>query len=108
MTELLKFNIIRDGPAYRDGNVLENSKEGFRQLLLKHFPDPDILLNKDRMAERKKLAEDNKLPVQVLMDVSKTYLDIAEKIIGAKVPVSEDPKSEIVQILQEQYGIINA
>merc|ERR1712216_543189 len=82
---------IWDGPKYREGKVVENSKEAFRQLLLKHFPDPDILLNKDRMAERKKLAEDNKLPVQVLMDVSKTYLDIAEKIIGARVPVSEDP-----------------
>ncbi|MCJ8274128.1 MAG: phosphoribosylaminoimidazolesuccinocarboxamide synthase, partial [Psychrosphaera sp.] len=43
---------IWDGPAYREGKVVENSKEDFRQLLLKHFPDPDILLNKDRMEER--------------------------------------------------------
>ena len=43
---------IWDGPQYRDGKVVENSKEGFRQLLLNHFPDPDILLNKDRMDER--------------------------------------------------------
>merc|ERR1711885_79898 len=47
---------IWDGPNYRNsGKVVENSKEAFRQLLLKHFPDPDILLNKDRMEERKKL-----------------------------------------------------
>merc|ERR1712241_811431 len=31
---------IWDGPAFRDGGkVIERSKEGFRQLLLKHFPD---------------------------------------------------------------------
>merc|ERR1719379_1237296 len=49
---------IWDGPAYRkSGKVIENSKEGFRQLLLKHFPDPDILTNKNRMAEREKLGD---------------------------------------------------
>ena len=87
--------------------MLENSKEGFRQLLLKHFPDPDILLNKDRMAERKKLAEDNKLPVQVLMDVSKTYLDIAEKIIGGELSVSDNPRAEIVEVLASGFGLVD-
>ncbi len=53
---------IWDGPALREGAVVENSKESFRQLLLSHFPDPDILLNKDRMPERQALARDNALP----------------------------------------------
>merc|ERR1712003_378572 len=49
---------IWDGPLYRDsGKVVEKSKEGFRQFLLKHFPDPDVPLNKDRMEERKALAK---------------------------------------------------
>ena len=43
---------IWDGPAYKLGQVVENSKEGFRKMLQAHFPDPDILLNKDRMDER--------------------------------------------------------
>merc|ERR1711939_394124 len=99
---------IWDGPAYRKtGKVIENSKEGFRQLLLKHFPDPDILLNKDRMEERKKLAQDNLLPQSVLMEVSKTYSDIAEKITGQKLRISEDPRGEILTILDVQYGLIN-
>merc|ERR1711937_79476 len=98
---------IWDGPAYRgSGKVIENSKESFRQLLLKHFPDPDILLNKDRMAERKKLASDNLLPESVLMEVSKTYSDIAEKITGSKLKISEDPIGEIMTILDVQYGLI--
>merc|ERR1711988_400775 len=97
---------IWDGPKYREGKVVENSKEAFRQLLLKHFPDPDILLNKDRMEERKKLATDNALPTAVLMEVSKTYTDIAEKITGEKIAVSEDPKGDIIRILDEKYGLI--
>ena len=31
---------IWDGPAYREGKVVEKSKEEFRQLLLNYFPDP--------------------------------------------------------------------
>merc|ERR1711904_444973 len=99
---------IWDGPAYRtSGKVIENSKESFRQLLLKHFPDPDILLNKDRMEERKALARNNLLPQSVLMEVSKTYSDIAEKITGQKLRISEDPRGEILTILDVQYGLIN-
>merc|ERR1712061_186406 len=91
---------IWDGPSYRDlGKIVENSKEGIRQLLLKHFPDPDILLNKDRMEERKALAKDNALPESVLMEVSKTYTDIAEKITGEKLQISDNPKEEIISVL---------
>lgn len=98
---------IWDGPAYRDGKVVENSKEGFRQLLLKHFPDPDILLNKDRMVERLALARDNVLPESVLMEVSSTYINIAEKITGQKLVLSDNPKAEIIQILKEKYGLVD-
>ncbi|WP_019029133.1 phosphoribosylaminoimidazolesuccinocarboxamide synthase [Colwellia piezophila] len=98
---------IWDGEQYRAGKVVENSKEGFRQLLLNTFPDPDILLNKDRMDEREALARDNKLPLSVLMDVSKTYIDIAEKITGKKIVLSDNPKAEIVSILREQYQLID-
>jgi phosphoribosylaminoimidazole-succinocarboxamide synthase len=98
---------IWDGEQYRAGNVVENSKEGFRQLLLNHFPDADILLNKDRMEEREALARDNKLPLSVLMDVSATYTDIAEKITGEKIVLSDNPKEEIIAILREQYQLID-
>jgi len=99
---------IWDGPAYRSsGKVIENSKEGFRKLLQKHFPDPDILLNKDRMEERKKLGENSLIPQSILMEVSKTYTDIAEKITGQKLRISEDPRNEIITILDVQYGLIN-
>jgi len=98
---------IWDGEQYRAGKVVENSKEGFRQLLLNHFPDPDILLNKDRMEEREALARDNELPLSVLMDVSKTYTDIAEKVTGKKIELSDNPKAEIIKVLREQYQLID-
>ena len=98
---------IWDGAEYRDGNIVENSKEGFRQFLLNHFEDSDILLNKDRMDERFALARDNELPASALMNLSKTYLAIAEKVIGEKIVLSENPKAEIVEILREQYGLVD-
>lgn len=98
---------IWDGPSYREGQVVENSKEGFRQLLLNHFPDPDILLNKDRMEERKALAQYNDLPPSVLMAVSNTYVSIAERITGAKLHLPDNPKAEIIEVLRDQYGLID-
>ena len=98
---------IWDGPAWREGKVVENSKEGFRQLLLQHFPDPDILLNKDRMPERMALARDNALPAAVLMAVSETYVGIAEKITGAALPLSDNPRAEIIELLAGEYGLVD-
>jgi phosphoribosylaminoimidazole-succinocarboxamide synthase len=97
---------IWDGAAYRDGKVVENSKEGFRQTLLNHFPDPDILLNKNRMPEREALARDNELPMEVIMQVSDTYRNIAEKITGQAIHLSDNPKQEIIDILAEKYQLI--
>lgn len=97
---------IWDGPAWREGKVVENSKESFRQLLLNHFPDPDILLNKDRMPERVALARDNELPASVLMAVSDTYVGIAEKITGQSLALPDDPRQEIIDILGAGFGLI--
>ncbi|MBR9911032.1 MAG: phosphoribosylaminoimidazolesuccinocarboxamide synthase [Gammaproteobacteria bacterium] len=98
---------IWDGAEYRSGRIVENSKEGFRQFLLNHFPDPDILLNKERMGERLALARDNELPLEALLQISATYVGIAEKIIGAPLALAENPKAEIVQVLRDSYGLIN-
>lgn len=97
---------IWDGPAFRDGKVIENSKEGFRQLLINNVPDSDVLLNKDRMDERFKLAEGYKLPVDVMMSVSDTYTGIASKIIGKEIVIPEDPRAEVIELLDKEYGLI--
>lgn len=98
---------IWEQAEYTQGRIVENSKEGFRQFLLQHFPDPDILLNKERMTERSLLAKNTALPVEALMHVSKVYIKIAEKITGEKITLSDDPKSEIIEILRRDYDLIN-
>ena len=97
---------IWDAAQWRAGRVVENSKEGFRQLLLNHFPDPDILLNKDRMQERLALARNNLLPASVLQAVSATYIGLAEKITGQPLPRSEDPRREILALMGSEFGLL--
>ncbi|MFG0604620.1 phosphoribosylaminoimidazolesuccinocarboxamide synthase [Vibrio mimicus] len=97
---------IWDAEQYQQGKIVENSKEGFRQFLLNYFPDPDILLNKERMPEREALARDNALPLEALLDISRTYLGIAEKITGQPIHLSSQPKQEIIDILDKEYGLI--
>ncbi|MBA6412518.1 phosphoribosylaminoimidazolesuccinocarboxamide synthase [Parahaliea sp. F7430] len=98
---------IWDGEAYRRGEIVENSKEGFRQMLLQHFPDPDVLLNKDRMAERQALAANNALPAEVLMAVSNTYVSIAERITASSLTISDNPRAEIIDVLANDFGLID-
>jgi phosphoribosylaminoimidazole-succinocarboxamide synthase len=98
---------IWHGPSYRDGKVVENSKEEFRQLLLAHFPDPDILLDKNRMDERYALAKDNPLPEAVMMQVSETYRNLAEKVTGQPLVLSDNPRAEILTTLKKDYGLID-
>ncbi|KUI99330.1 phosphoribosylaminoimidazolesuccinocarboxamide synthase [Vibrio sp. MEBiC08052] len=97
---------IWDAHQYAIGHIVENSKEGFRQFLLNYFPDPDILLNKTRMPEREALARDNALPLEALQNVSETYTGIAEKITGQPIHLSDNPKQEIIEILDREYGLI--
>ena len=98
---------IWDGPALRQGKVVENSKEDFRQLLLRHFPDPDILLNKSRMPERQALARDNALPTEVLMAVSETYVGMAEKITGRRLELSDNPRAETIDVLRSDFSLVD-
>ncbi|MDY6890915.1 MAG: phosphoribosylaminoimidazolesuccinocarboxamide synthase [Pseudomonadota bacterium] len=98
---------IWDGAAYRNGKVVEKSKEGFRQRLLSYVADPDLLLNSARMAQRKALARAHPLPAQMLLELSRTYLEIAEKIVGHPIPLGEDPRAEIIATLRDEYDLID-
>jgi phosphoribosylaminoimidazole-succinocarboxamide synthase len=97
---------IWDGQSFKRGDVIEQSKESFRQKLLAYFPDPDILLNKERMSERESLAQNNALPVDMLIGVSETYLSMAEKITGTKLKLPDNPRAEIIEALGAPYNLI--
>lgn len=98
---------IWDGAALREGKIVENSKEGFRQALLAHFPDPDILLDKSRMQEREALARETTLPEAFLLDVSSTYISMAEKITGKPLQVAQNPRAEIIEVLRRDFALID-
>merc|ERR1711935_638285 len=58
------------------------------------------------MEERQALAK-TALPASALMDVSKTYTDIAEKITGQKLATSQFPREEIIAVLDKEFGLID-
>ncbi|QDF65933.1 phosphoribosylaminoimidazolesuccinocarboxamide synthase [Shewanella sp. SNU WT4] len=98
---------IWDGAAYRDGHIVENSKEGFRQMLLTQYNDPDLLLNKDRMTEREQFARDTDLPLETMLATSRTYVGIAEKIMGKPLKLADNPRQEIIEVLRDKYQLID-
>ena len=97
---------IWDASAYKTGQVVENSKEGFRQALLSFAPDPDVLINKNRMDERYRFASDTVLPAQMMLEVSKTYVDLAETITGEPLALSDSPRDDIISVLNTTFGLI--
>lgn len=95
-----------DAAAYQKGQLVENSKEGFRQFLLNLCPDKTLLLDKDRMAERLAYAQNTLLPTHAMLELSDVYLSIARKITGKTFELSSDPRAEIIDILKNQYQLI--
>jgi phosphoribosylaminoimidazole-succinocarboxamide synthase len=99
---------IWDASTYNEsGRVIENSKEGFRQALLNFAPDADVLINKNRMDERYRYASDTVLPAQMMLDVSKTYIDLAETITGLPLARSDNPREDIISALNTTFDLIN-
>jgi phosphoribosylaminoimidazole-succinocarboxamide synthase len=82
-----------DRELYEKGEIREESKEYFREILLNSVPDRDVLVNKNRMAERKILAETFRLKDEQMMDVSRLYGDLAEKITGKKADSLREPSA---------------
>ncbi len=94
-----------DKALYESGEIREDSKEFFRELLQNSVPDKDVLLNKNRMKERNALAESFRLKDQQMMEVSSLYLGLAEEITGKKLQPSASPRSEITDALNDM-GLI--
>ncbi|MDC7220407.1 MAG: phosphoribosylaminoimidazolesuccinocarboxamide synthase [Spirochaetales bacterium] len=88
-----------DKSLYEKGDIREESKEYFREMLQNSVPDRDVLVNKDRMEERKALAESFRLKDEQMMEVSRLYTNLAEKITGAPLEISESPKQDILDAL---------
>ncbi|MDA3852375.1 MAG: phosphoribosylaminoimidazolesuccinocarboxamide synthase [Spirochaetaceae bacterium] len=94
-----------DKALYEKGEIREESKEFFREMLQASVPDKDVLLNKDRMEERKALADTFRLKDEQMMEVGRLYIDLAEKITGAILALTDFPKQEITES-REKLGLI--
>ena len=90
-----------DKALYEKGEIREDSKEFFREMLQASVPDKDVLINKDRMDERKALAGTFRLKDEQMMEVSRLYIDLAEKITGKTLLLSDNPKKEITDALAQ-------
>lgn len=99
---------IWDAVAYRNGRVVEHSKEAFRQSLLSHVEDPDLLLDHRRFAERKQFACEHALPAHFLYSLSETYLSVAQRITGESLVAPERPVESMMLVLGEEFGLVSA
>jgi phosphoribosylaminoimidazole-succinocarboxamide synthase len=43
----------------------------------------------------------------MMLDVSETYVGVAERIMGEKLDASDDPRAEIIQVLRDNFDIID-
>ena len=91
--------IVDRVPYETKGEIYERSKEPFRQFLLNVY-GRDILLNDEQMPERKKLAQETAVPVDVFREVSETYQGIEEAITGKRTSAIVNPREEIVKVLK--------
>ncbi|KGE02872.1 phosphoribosylaminoimidazolesuccinocarboxamide synthase [Pseudohaliea rubra] len=98
---------IWDGPRYRAGEVVEFSKEAFRQALLSGAPDPAVLLDKGRMASRQALAREWILPRALFEQVSASYRGLAERLTGERLAVPERPREELTGVLADELGLLD-
>jgi phosphoribosylaminoimidazole-succinocarboxamide synthase len=58
------------------------------------------------MDERYRFARDTVLPAQMMLDVSKTYVELAEKFTGAPLVISNSPRDDIISVLDSTFGLI--
>ncbi len=83
------------------GQPRERSKEQFRAALLAWASDRDVLLDPRRMTERLALARDARLPDEFFLELSETYRDQAEAIVGSLPAPDPRPRDSLCAVLAE-------
>ncbi|WOJ96088.1 phosphoribosylaminoimidazolesuccinocarboxamide synthase [Congregibacter brevis] len=88
------------------GEPKEHSKEQFRESLMSWVSDKDMLLDPARMSERSAYARDNAVPDEFFDALSETYAAQAERILGKPLSTIEKPREALLDILNEQFGLV--
>ena len=66
----------------------------------------DRMITNNKLNDHEQLAKDYILPESVMLEVSNTYVGIASKIVGRDIVIPEDPRQEVITILDNDYGLI--
>lgn len=91
---------------WAQGEPTEHSKEQFRESLLSWVPDRDLLLNPRRVTERAAYAAKNAVPDEFFTALAETYAEQAARILGSTIPVMEHPRGALLDLLNEQFGLV--
>jgi phosphoribosylaminoimidazole-succinocarboxamide synthase len=81
------------------GAPREYSKELFREALLGWVPDSSLLLDSDRLAERRAFAAAHRVPDAFFTELSALYTRTAARISGAPPAVAERPREAMLDLL---------
>lgn len=91
---------------WEQGKPREHSKEQFREALLSWVADRDMLLDPKRMLERAAYASTNSVPDEFFAELAQTYRQQAARILGKTVPAIEHPRELILDVLNDQFGLV--
>jgi phosphoribosylaminoimidazole-succinocarboxamide synthase len=83
------------------GAPQEHSKEQFREALLNWVPDPSLLLDSERVAQRQPFADQHPVPDAFFEALSQTYLQAASRLTGSVVSAPERPREAMLDVLNE-------
>ena len=47
------------------------------------------------------------LPQSIMLDVSRVYVSLAERVTGKPLVIPEDPEAEIIAVLRDTFGLVD-
>ena len=94
-----------DQKAHEQGQIVEYCKESFRQTLLQHM-DRALLLDPQRLNERKRHAQQYPVPAEWLLEVGQRYQEIARRLTGQDSPPFDDVKSTLSESFSELGSLL--
>jgi len=91
---------------WKRGSPREHSKEQFREALLGWVPEPELLLDPQRMPERGAFARANAVPDAFFESLGETYRDQAARILGTALSRPDRPREEMLDVLSARFGLV--
>mgnify|MGYP006272924303 FL=1 len=88
------------------GEAREHSKEFFRAALLARVPEQELLLDPQRMAQRRQFAAAYRVPDALLQELGAIYRDSATRLLGRPLEPPERPREAMLELLHERFRLV--